>query len=154
MRLIILRHGKAQEHALSMKDRDRKLADRGIEKIKNQTELIASYLKDTSSVKIISSPAARCAQTAKLVAEGLGINTDEIDYFEEFYFGEIYKNIKIINSQFAEGHDTVILSGHMPNVAYIGLELTRDDYRFKTGSFLVLDKDTEEQSWQFVGHEL
>ncbi len=154
MKLIILRHGKAQEYAPSMRDRDRELADRGREKIKTQTELIAKHLKNSDSIKIVSSPAARTTQTAKILADGLGINSETIDYYEDIYFGDINKNLEIINTQFEHGHDTVILSGHMPNVSYIAMSLTGDNFGFKTGSFLVLEKEQYDKTWKFIAQEL
>ena len=67
MRLIVLRHGKAEPRSESGADSDRKLVEQGI----RQAEYVAGKLRDAGLVpdRILTSPVHRALQTARIVQQ-------------------------------------------------------------------------------------
>ena len=86
--VVFFRHGETEWNAKKMIQGwlDSPLTERGIQETKNAIPALAQY----DFKKIISSPAGRTFQTAKIIAETLGIANIEInDNFAERGFGKM-----------------------------------------------------------------
>jgi phosphohistidine phosphatase len=66
VRLYIMRHGPAEDHAASGKDFDRALTASGRDRVKDVARALAA--EDEAPHLILSSPLARALQTAEIVA--------------------------------------------------------------------------------------
>ena len=111
-KLYIVRHSKAVEMAPDFSDFNRCLADSGIEK----ATLIAAHLaEDLDQVDLIlSSPACRAIETAKIFAKKLNYPSGDIIQQEPLYhFGGIERALDII-SHVDDHIDTLMLFGHNP----------------------------------------
>ncbi|MFN2178752.1 MAG: SixA phosphatase family protein [Candidatus Promineifilaceae bacterium] len=72
-KLTIMRHGKAEPRGQpGIEDKDRELVDRGLEDASQVGKFYAAMIPDL----IISSPAVRALETARLFAEGAGYSKD------------------------------------------------------------------------------
>lgn len=71
MDIYLLRHGIAEDISSSGKDKDRVLTAEGVEKLRRSTPAIKALNVNPS--RVISSHYARALQTARIVAEGLGV---------------------------------------------------------------------------------
>jgi phosphohistidine phosphatase len=111
--LIILRHGKSLWDNPMLLDNQRPLTPKGV----NRTHLIAEFLKKNSFRPdlIISSPAVRAYETAKIAADILtypqhDIITDENLYFvdTEQYFHALFGVPESVNTLMIVGHNPMI----------------------------------------------
>ncbi len=120
--IFLLRHGKAEWDSSAAKDIDRNLLPEG----KSRTEQVANYLKDIN-IKIdviISSPAKRALQTAKIIREAL--NLPKIIIEERLYpcsdddiFNTIIEQNDSLNS--------ILIVGHNPGLTYFATEYMDTD---------------------------
>ncbi len=108
--LIIARHGKAEKAGLTSLDFERKLVDRG----KDDVQRVSEHLKKIIQVQqIVSSPAARAFQTAKIFAKTFQIDKKDIVLKEGIYEASMSGLLKIIN-ELANEYDVTLLTGHNP----------------------------------------
>lgn len=111
-KLYIIRHSKAVEYAPDHTDFNRCLADYGIEK----ATLIAKHLAtDIEAVDLIlSSPACRAIETARIFARAVKYAESDITTMEPLYhFGGIEMALEII-SRVGDDVETMMLFGHNP----------------------------------------
>ena len=111
--LYLIRHAKSSWDHPGLKDIDRPLLQKGIKR----TSKISAFLnreKATADL-IISSPATRAYDTAKLIASGLGYAIEKIKIEKDIYFGDtesffnaIYQVDNEINNLFIFGHNPTI----------------------------------------------
>lgn len=73
MRVILVRHGKAQKESGTGRDRDRRLQDRG----KRQSAFLGEALRAHEPGRILASPYVRAWETAEWIGEGLGLTAEE-----------------------------------------------------------------------------
>lgn len=108
--LIIARHGKAEKLDFNTLDFERKLVERG----KADVQRVSDLLKSRISVQqIVSSPAARAYQTAKIFAKTFNIDKKEIVLKEGIYEASMSGLLKIINDLDNE-FEVTLLAGHNP----------------------------------------
>ena len=69
MRIYLLRHGDAEDHASSGRDFDRRLTSEGIERMRAEAEGMRRL--ELSFDQILTSPLLRARETAEIVAETL-----------------------------------------------------------------------------------
>jgi phosphohistidine phosphatase len=111
--LYLLRHAKSSWDDPELKDFERPLADRG----RRDVPVMASRFQQRGSKLdcIICSPAARAKTTAKLMAEELGFDADEVASNPELYFagaGMFLKAARLVDDHF----ESAMLVGHNPAI--------------------------------------
>ena len=112
--LIIARHGKAEKVALNGLDFERKLVERG----KDDVQRVSEHLSTLINIQqIVSSPAARALQTAKIIAKTFNIDKKEIVLKEGIYEASMSGLLKIINDLENE-FEVTLLAGHNPAFAF------------------------------------
>ncbi len=111
-KLILIRHGKSSWD-LSVIDKERPLAHKGIKDAYMMSEKIQSYLPN--SFILWSSTARRASETAKIFAQNLKCPDDLIVYKDKLYtFDEIQleEQIKLCDDRY----DNLIVFGHNPAI--------------------------------------
>jgi phosphohistidine phosphatase len=114
MDVYILRHGIAVERGTRgyNKDSDRPLTKEGDEKTHQIAEVLASM--DLQLDLILSSPFLRAKQTAKIVADAIGLDVTYTDFLEPD--GDHKKLIAEINDEKVQ---RVMLVGHEPDLSQL-----------------------------------
>jgi phosphohistidine phosphatase len=112
-RIIIIRHSKTEQIYEGISDFDRKLMKRGIHDAKK----ISNLLKEKQCLPglMITSPAQRAVQTARIFADSFDYPEDKIQ-IEDFIYGyyTTHEFIKMIH-RIDDLVQTVIIVGHNPN---------------------------------------
>lgn len=111
--IVLIRHGKSSWKNDKLKDMERPLKKRGL----NDAPLMGKVLKDLQVTPevIITSPAVRAMETAKLIAKEYDIDTSQIISVPELYLeskGKLLREINKIDHQY----NTVFLIGHNPGL--------------------------------------
>jgi len=122
--LIILRHGKAEQHSFDLDDYDRGLTSRGV---KNSEQMGKFILKKQGMPDyILSSAAKRTYQTAVLAAKGMGFPKNEIVEDENLYLVP-ERNLLAALAELPTDVNFCVLVGHNPGmtalVNYFGVKL-------------------------------
>jgi len=111
-KLYIIRHSKAIELAPDHTDFNRCLAQSGVEKAQRIAEFLSRDLKQVDL--ILSSPACRAYETARIFAGHLSYEEEAIVKLDPLYhFGGIDRALHII-SQVDDNINTLMLFGHNP----------------------------------------
>jgi len=114
--LYLARHTKSSWDTEGIDDFDRPLLERGIQKSKKAARYLNNL--DIHVDKIISSPAVRALETAKLIASGIGFPTDKIVLEPRIYEGSLNKMLEIIYATDDEV-DSLMIFGHNPTVTQL-----------------------------------
>lgn len=143
--LIIVRHAKAEQIGEGQRDFDRALAKRG----EKDAPLVANILKNNQIIPdlIVSSPAKRALQTARLFAEVLGYEPDKIAYWEEMYG---YFSISQLSGMILESDKesrTVMIFGHNPTFADLGYRFT-EEFAFHLPTSGAIGIELEIDDWK------
>jgi len=111
--LYLVRHAKAAWDEPGVSDADRPLIPKGIKK----TSLIVDFLqkRETSIDLIISSPAVRAFETAKIVATGLNYPLNKIKSDRKIYDGYYDRILDIIYGT-SDEIDSLMIFGHNPTI--------------------------------------
>lgn len=120
-RLYLLRHAKSSWKLDYLDDFERPLNKRG----KKDAPLIGSVLRDLG-VKpsiILSSPAARAASTARIVAAEIGYRLDEMRYDEHLYDAGVRDFMEIVGG-LDDAHASAMLVSHDPGITMTAARLT------------------------------
>ncbi len=143
-KLYIIRHSKAVEFASDHSDFNRCLADNGIEK----ATLIAKHLAPSAQGidLILSSPACRALETARIFANATDYPVSEIITMDPLYhFGGIDYALEIISK--VEDHvDTLMLFGHNPTFNMLAWHLC-PDFREGMPTSAVVGVTFEVKNW-------
>jgi phosphohistidine phosphatase len=118
VKIYIMRHGPAEDHARSGRDFDRKLTASG----RARTELVARELAERNEEpkRIVSSPLARTLETAEVVIAALRLNL-EAESREELAPGG--NALALVRELAAGGARRVMLVGHEPDVSTLAANL-------------------------------
>jgi phosphohistidine phosphatase len=113
--LYLIRHAKSSWDDLSLKDFDRPLTGTGIKK----TNKIIQFLTERKVCPelIISSPAVRAFETARLIAKGIGHPEEKIVTEAALYDSSADDYIEIIENVRNE-ISSVMIFGHNPTITY------------------------------------
>ncbi|WP_375444490.1 histidine phosphatase family protein [uncultured Fibrella sp.] len=122
--LYVVRHAKAEDRAVFMNDHDRELLPEGIMAAARVGRYLAE--KGISAERLISSPAHRAKDTAKVIAEQLNIDPASVELDEKLYEGGAKAYLAAINS-LPDTCESVMLFGHNPDVSYFSEYLTHQD---------------------------
>jgi phosphohistidine phosphatase len=146
-KIILVRHGKAEDPVSGISDFERSLTVRG----KIISRLTAKKIRETvkSRTALITSPAFRALETALIFALEFGIDPDKIIINTKLYNKMNIRYLPDILSFVEPGVDTVMLFGHNPSFSEIADSLSREgcDFMPKSGAAgLVFDIST----WQGI----
>jgi len=121
--LWLVRHGKAVSRFEDIPDFERPLIDRGRE----TTAMIAARLSERGVAphQIVSSPAPRAEETARIIAKGIGYLTRKIASRKSMYDQKPGALMDVVHS-LDDGVSKVMLVGHNPSIRDFTLELTGD----------------------------
>jgi phosphohistidine phosphatase len=132
-KLILVRHGKAEDASSEISDFERSLTLKG----KVISRLMARELmkKEKSPGIILTSPAFRALETALIFAGEFGIDPDEVILNSNLYFKMSLQNLPFVLSTINEDLEVVTLFGHNPSFTQIANGLCREgcDLIPKTG---------------------
>ncbi|MDX9882451.1 MAG: histidine phosphatase family protein [Prolixibacteraceae bacterium] len=120
--VILVRHAKSEQYGYD-DDFNRALTDRG----KTDAATIGSYLKEQKIVAgvIISSPARRAMQTARIFADALGYPVHKIISVNALYEGITTNDFIALLHELPEGNDTIFVFGHNPAIFYLAGNLIK-----------------------------
>lgn len=136
--LILVRHAKTEPLTDAENDFERKLKKRG----HKDARLVSDYLigKNVAPDVIISSPAVRALQTAKIMAGAFSIPESDVKEASFIYGG--FTNEEFIDQMAELGGDTdsVMVVGHNPEIALMAVKLTGENFfHFPTTATVVLN---------------
>ncbi len=150
--VYLIRHASAEDlgNSSMLKDIDRELISRGIMESARMGKYLAKV--GVSFDKIVSSPANRALNTAKIIGEQVGIGSDDIEINENLYGGGPRGYLSTLN-QLPESINSVAIVGHNPDISFFSEYLTRDDVggSFEKATVLAL---SFECSWAEVSSKL
>jgi phosphohistidine phosphatase len=111
--LYLMRHAKSSWEEPGVSDSDRPLIPKGVKK----TGLIVDFLlkRETSVDLMISSPAVRAYETAKIVATGLNYPVNKIKTDRKIYDGYYDRILDIIYGT-SNDLDSLMIFGHNPTI--------------------------------------
>jgi phosphohistidine phosphatase len=112
--LILARHGKAEKVNFGENDLKRNLTERGNTNVLKVSEELSKII---TPQLIVSSPANRAYQTAKLFAKTFRIDKKEIALNEAIYEASMSDLLKVIN-QLDNTFDCILMTGHNPAFEY------------------------------------
>jgi phosphohistidine phosphatase len=132
-KIILVRHGKAEDESPEISDFERSLTLKG----KVVAGIMARKLlqKEKSLGVILTSPAFRAVETALIFAREFGISTDKVIMNSNLYFKMGYRNLPELLSTIDEETETISLFGHNPSFTEIANILCQEGCEFlpKTG---------------------
>jgi phosphohistidine phosphatase len=116
-RIILMRHGQAEEGDEGIPDFERSLTTKG----KNVTRLMARKLKEkiTDPGLLVTSPAFRAIETALIFAGEYGIKPEKIVMNSLVYFRFDHSTVLEILKLANEDTETITLFGHNPGFSDI-----------------------------------
>lgn len=108
--LILARHGKAEKAEFGDFDFKRNLTERGINDVQQvATKLSTQFVPQL----IVSSPANRAYQTAKIFAKTFQIDKKEIQKIDSIYEASMSSLLNVINN-LDNNCNCILLTGHNP----------------------------------------
>ncbi|MFT7248596.1 MAG: phosphohistidine phosphatase [Arcticibacterium sp.] len=125
-RLFIIRHAQAEDAGLGtvLKDFNRDLTSKGLVQSARLGTFISEGKIEIS--RLISSPANRAFQTAKVFGEQLGKTKDNIMLEKHLYNCGPKAYLGCLNS-LSEDFNAVAIFGHNPDITFFAEYLTKDD---------------------------
>lgn len=144
MRLILIRHGQAEDAATAESDFHRALTASGKERLENAYPSLARYLNAKTHCEVWTSPKIRALQTAEVLCRYMPNTAPVIQPFLEEGDFEAFCNA-IANHDHGE---TVVVIGHEPYLSDWVREMTGLDVHFKKGcgEMLYLPPNQPEQA--------
>jgi len=138
--LTLFRHAKTERDADSGRDFDRRLIDRG----RNDAKRIGAEIGGRGNAfdLVLSSPAARAAETAELA--GLDARFDQRIY--DASTGDLLAIVQETASEI----DRLALVGHNPGLERLASRLIGQDIEMPTGSLVEIDLPVDQ--WAEVGN--
>ena len=135
-KLVLVRHGDAENRKLGESDADRKLTARGLEELKKAyPAMLLPLANDAADVQVWSSEAVRARQTAEVVCDVLGIAPESIDFHRSLYaqdYDQFYGELSV-----ADG--VVVAVGHIPFMEEVAADLAHTFHSFGKGSMACFD---------------
>jgi phosphohistidine phosphatase len=127
-KLIFIRHGKAEEISSEITDFDRSLTLRG----KHICRLMARKMKEVESSPglLISSPAFRAIETARIFASEYGIKPEKTIMHSKLYHNMNVEYLTELLSHMNDENDSVALFGHNPSFTTIADSLCSEGCDF------------------------
>jgi len=121
--LILVRHGKSSWDDATLPDKDRPLNDRGKRDAPKMARRLAK--RGVKVHLILSSPAKRATNTARLFSDKLDYKRKDIALNDRLYPGNVIDLFKIIH-RLGEKMNRVVLVGHHPALSKLAHRLSSD----------------------------
>ena len=146
--LYLFRHGKAASQAPSQTDFDRPLVDKGVERTRRMCRMLAD--RSIRPDLLVSSPAARAIQTARIVADALGVPVEDIVESEWLYSTSAYGYFDIV-CKFPQEVGSVMIFAHNEAISQFGNFFLREPIdSLPTSGILALEFPVD--SWDQLNH--
>ncbi len=129
MKILLIRHGKAESRSLSLSDDDRKLTKEGHRDLQEHMPYLNEYLRDTK-VTLFSSPLVRAIETAQYLNREL----TEVDFLETGNFDEFSH---CVNQH--DDNDYLVFVGHEPILSIWIERLTGELIEVKKGMAIEIE---------------
>ena len=121
--LYLLRHAKSSPATPIQKDFERSLSVRGLEDI---TLMAKNFSESHLSVQfILSSPAKRASHTATLMAEKIGLSSEDVMHQPELYLAGVSVFLRI-TSLIDDRCEAAMLVGHNPTITEFANRMTNN----------------------------
>jgi len=119
-RLTLLRHAKSSHDDLSLTDRERPLNKRG----ERDAPLMAQRLLDRGARPslILTSPAQRARQTARLMAQNISYPIEFVQGEEELYLASPDALLDVVGRQ-DNGFNDIVICAHNPGITQLANRL-------------------------------
>lgn len=129
MRLILIRHGQAEDASAPSSDARRALTAKGKERLENVYPALARYLNSKVHCEVWTSPKTRALETANILCRYMpGVKPLTQNFLDEGDFDAFCRAIC------AHDHgETLVVIGHEPYLSDWVREMTGLDVRFKKG---------------------
>ncbi|AHM57398.1 hypothetical protein EAL2_c21170 [Peptoclostridium acidaminophilum DSM 3953] len=135
MKIILVRHAKAQERGSTEDDSKRNLVEKGYNQAEKAARQLKHIIEHCGNTYIWSSPLARAWQTALVLEEELSIRyVQQMDFIAEGTAQDLIRNIKAVGST-----DCLIIVGHEPYLGEWVSEITGESVEFKKCQIAVLE---------------
>lgn len=123
-RIVLIRHGKAEDLVSGISDFERSLTVKG----KSISRLMAAKLREKISDPgvMITSPAFRAIETALIFAGEFGIKAEKLILYSDLYFKVNEKNFMEVLKIVKEETETVTLFGHNPTFTDLACYFCRE----------------------------
>ena len=141
MEIYLLRHGIAEDTAPSGRDADRRLTDKGREKLRKVLKVAADA--EIVPSLILTSPLVRAVQTAEIAAEvlkykGKLVKTDAL--LPDAAPRDVWNDVRV-----RKDHASILVAGHEPlfsmTTGYL-LGCSREMVDFKKGALIRVDVES------------
>ena len=130
-RLILIRHGDAENRRLGETDSQRRLTNVGLKALKREyPSMLASLASDLDDLQVWSSEAVRARQTAEVACEALGIAPETIEFHKSLYA----QDYDLFYAELEAAEGTVMAVGHIPFMEEVTGDLTGTYLSFPKGS--------------------
>ena len=149
-RLILVRHAKTEPLTDALSDFERQLKKRG----HNDARLVANELRDKGFCPetILSSPAVRAIQTARVFADVFEIPALGIKQAGFIYDGDTTEGLLSGITSMLNEENTALVVGHNPDIAMLSMRLTGESFvHFPTTATLVIGFSASKWSEISVG---
>ena len=146
-RLYLVRHAKSSWKDPELDDFDRPLNKRG----KRDAPVMGQRLQQrkTEIDLILSSPAKRAQETAKIIAEQIALDPREIHWFESIYTAGSQTLLHLVQ-KIENAFQNVMLVGHNPGLTTLAERLTGTEIdNIPTCGIAAIDFEVD--SWKKIG---
>jgi len=140
-RLTLLRHAKSSHDDLSLTDRERPLNKRG----EHDAPLMAQRMLDRGARPslILTSPAQRARQTARLIARKINYPIEFVQGEDELYLASPDALLDVVGRQ-DDGFNDIVVCAHNPGITQLTNRLGRESIdNVPTCGMVVLEADIE-----------
>lgn len=144
--IFVLRHAKSSWDDASLADFDRPLNDRGKHAAPFMGELMAE--RGLAPEIILSSPAVRARETARLVKEASRLPAKIV--FDERIYEASPQTLKHVVASTDDEHASAMIVGHNPGMEGFIRLLTGRTEAMPTSSLAIIDLDIDH--WQDIGN--
>jgi phosphohistidine phosphatase len=144
-RLILVRHAKTEPLTDAENDFSRQLKKRG----HKDARMIADHLIGKSLVPdiVISSPARRALQTARIMAGSFSIPEADVREVPFIYDGFALDELVSKIAELSGDKDSVMVVGHNPDIALMAIQFAGDNFfHFPTSATAVIGFSVSEWS--------
>jgi phosphohistidine phosphatase len=123
-KIILVRHGKAEDGTSDISDFERSLTQKG----KLISRLMAQKLKakEKNPGVLLTSPAFRALETALIFAGEFNIKSEDVIMNSKIYQGLSLKNLPEILTAIGEETETITLFGHNPSFSDMADDLSKE----------------------------
>jgi phosphohistidine phosphatase len=146
--LYLVRHAKSSWSVPGLSDRDRPLNDRGLRDAPKMGKRLAKL--DAKPDVILSSPARRALETARLIAGKLDLRLEDIRVDDRLYAAEADDLLRVIR-ELDDKAKSAMLVGHNPEMTELAQRLSDRIICMPTCAIAVFAFDTT--SWPSAGKE-